>query len=101
TFPLPEAQLDRFLMRLEIGYPPLDDEIAVLERYERADPLADLSAVTSAEAMLSLQQAVRQIQVADVVRRYIVEVVRATRSSDEVQLGASPRASLALHRAAQ
>jgi MoxR-like ATPase len=95
TFPLPEAQLDRFLMRLELGYPPLEDEVAVLERYEQADPLADLAPVTSAEAMLSLQQAVRQTHVAD------VEVVRATRSSDEVQLGASPRASLALHRAAQ
>jgi MoxR-like ATPase len=101
TFPLPEAQLDRFLMRLEIGYPPLDDEVAVLERYEQADPLEDLAPVTSAEEMRALQRAVRQAHVADVVRRYVVEVVRATRSSDEVQLGASPRASLALHHAAQ
>jgi MoxR-like ATPase len=101
TFPLPEAQLDRFLMRLELGYPPLEDEIAVLERYEQIDPMADLTSVTSADAMRSLQQTVRQTHVADVVRRYIVEVVRATRSSEEVQLGASPRASLALHRAVQ
>ncbi|MFL5802408.1 MAG: AAA family ATPase [Roseiflexaceae bacterium] len=101
TFPLPEAQLDRFLMRLELGYPAVDDEVEVLVRYEQSDPLEELTPVASAADMLALQLAVRQVHVADVLRRYVVEIVRTTRSSDEVQLGASPRASLALHRAAQ
>lgn len=101
TFPLPEAQLDRFLMRLEIGYPPLDDEVAILARYERLDPLEELAPVATGADVLALQHAVRQVYVADTVRRYVVDVARATRTSDEVQLGASPRASLALHRAAQ
>jgi MoxR-like ATPase len=101
TFPLPEAQLDRFLMRLELGYPPVEDEVAILARYERADPLAELAPVASAEETLACQRAVRAVHVAEPVRRYTVELVRATRASDEVQLGASPRASLALHRAAQ
>jgi MoxR-like ATPase len=101
TFPLPEAQLDRFIMRLEIGYPQLEDEIEVLARYEQADPLDGLAPVVAAADILALQRAVRQVHVADVMRRYVVEVVRATRAGDEVQLGASPRASLALHRASQ
>lgn len=101
TFPLPEAQLDRFLMRLELGYPPIDDEVEILGRYERYDPLADLMPTTTATEVQALQRAVREIQVVDVVRRYIVELVRATRATDEIQLGASPRASLALHRASQ
>jgi MoxR-like ATPase len=101
TFPLPEAQLDRFLMRLEIGYPALDDEVEVLARYDQVDPLEDLAPVAGAEAIVALQRMVRQVHVADILRRYVVEVVRATRVNDEVQLGASPRASLALHRAAQ
>jgi MoxR-like ATPase len=101
TFPLPEAQLDRFIMRLEIGYPQLEDEIEILARYEQADPLEGLAPVAAAADILALQRAVRQVHVADVMRRYVVEVVRATRAGDEVQLGASPRASLALHRASQ
>jgi MoxR-like ATPase len=101
TFPLPEAQLDRFLMRLELGYPSADDEVEVLARYQQSEPLEELAPVASAADMLALQQAVRQLHIADPVRRYVIEIVRATRSSDEVQLGASPRASLALHRAAQ
>jgi MoxR-like ATPase len=101
TFPLPEAQLDRFIMRLEIGYPQLEDEIEVLVRYEQADPLEALAPVAAAADILALQRAVRQVHVADVMRRYVVEVVRATRVGEEVQLGASPRASLALHRASQ
>ena len=101
TFPLPEAQLDRFIMRLEVGYPQLDDEVEILTRYERADPLDELRAVATGADVVAMQQTIRQIHVADVVRRYVVEVVRATRASDEIQLGASPRASLALHRASQ
>ena len=101
TFPLPEAQLDRFMMRLEVGYPAADEEVEILDRYERADPLDEIGPVMTGADVLALQQAVRTVQVADVVRRYIVDVVRVTRSADEVQLGASPRASLALHRGAQ
>lgn len=101
TFPLPEAQLDRFLLRLTLGYPTLDDEVAVLERYQQTDPLTDLAPVTDAETVRRLQGQVRSIHVSEPVRRYIAEVVRATRSHDDVQLGASPRATLALHRAAQ
>jgi len=101
TFPLPEAQLDRFMMRVEVGYPAADEEVEILDRYERADPLAEIGPMTTGADVLALQQAVRTVQVADVIRRYIVDVVRVTRSADEVQLGASPRASLALHRGAQ
>ena len=101
TFPLPEAQLDRFIMRLEVGYPPLDDEIEILARYEQRDPLDELVPIATGAEILALQAAVRRVHVADVLRRYVVDVVRATRTSDEIQLGASPRAALALHRAAQ
>jgi MoxR-like ATPase len=101
TFPLPEAQLDRFMMRLEVGYPTADDEIEILERYEQADPLADLRPVAATADVLALQKSVREVHVADVVRRYIVELVRASRAYDDIQLGASPRASLALHRGGQ
>jgi MoxR-like ATPase len=101
TFPLPEAQLDRFIMRLEVGYPQLDDEIEILARYEQHDPIDELTPIATGAEMLALQAAVRRVHVADVLRRYVVDVVRATRTSDEIQLGASPRAALALHRAAQ
>jgi MoxR-like ATPase len=101
TFPLPEAQLDRFMMRLDIGYPAVEDEVEILERYERTDPLADLRPVTTGDEVLAMARAVREIHVAAVVRRYIVDMVRATRAYDDIQLGASPRASLALHRGAQ
>ena len=101
TFPLPEAQLDRFMMRLEVGYPGVDDEVEILDRYDQSDPLADLTPVAEGADVLALQHAVRQVHVADVLRRYIVDMVRATRGTDDIQLGASPRASLALHRGAQ
>jgi MoxR-like ATPase len=101
TFPLPEAQLDRFMLRLEVGYPTSEDECEILTRYDRADPLDDLQPVIEAADVLALQRAARAIHVADVVRRYVVEIVRATRTNEDIQLGASPRASLALHRGAQ
>jgi MoxR-like ATPase len=101
TFPLPEAQLDRFLVRLTIGYPPPEEERAILARFERADPLADLQPVASTEQIIAAQDRVRTTIVSDALRGYIVDLVRATRSADEVQLGASPRAALALQRAAQ
>ncbi|HJZ47253.1 MAG TPA: MoxR family ATPase [Roseiflexaceae bacterium] len=101
TFPLPEAQLDRFMLRLEVGYPVTEDEIEILARYDHADPLDDLQPVIGAADVLALQRAAREIHVADVVRHYVVEIVRATRANEDIQLGASPRASLALHRGAQ
>ncbi len=101
TFPLPEAQLDRFLLRLQIGYPTLEDEMAILERYGQADPLADLAPVADGSTLEVLQHAVRATAIAEPLRRYVVDLVRATRASEEIELGASPRASLALQRAAQ
>jgi MoxR-like ATPase len=101
TFPLPEAQLDRFLVRLEIGYPPVEEERAILARFERNDPLEGLQSAASVEEIIAAQRIVRTIVVSDALRGYIVDVVRATRASDDVQLGASPRAALALQRAAQ
>jgi MoxR-like ATPase len=101
TFPLPEAQLDRFMLRIEVGYPDADEEVAILTRFEQADPLDDLAPVTTGADVQALQQTIRAVHVADVLRRYVVHVIRATRSSGEVQLGASPRAALALQRGAQ
>jgi MoxR-like ATPase len=96
TFPLPEAQLDRFLLRLQIGYPSAEEEAAILVRFEADDPLARLSAVTDAEEILQLQQARTRIRVDESLRDYVVAIVHATRIHPEVELGASPRAALAL-----
>ncbi len=101
TFPLPEAQLDRFLLRLPIGYPSQDEENAILDRFRSADPLADLQPVTSPQEIVNLQQRRREIRVENTVRDYIVRIARATRENQDIQLGASPRASLALYQAAQ
>ena len=101
TFPLPEAQVDRFLMRVALGYPSKEDEEAILLRYEHSDPLETLAPVIEADALLRLQEQVRTVLVEDSVRGYIVDVVRATRSHDAVELGVSPRGTLALYRTAQ
>jgi MoxR-like ATPase len=101
TFPLPEAQVDRFLMRLDLGYPSAEEEHAILLRYERSDPLAQLGAVTQPAELAAHQDAVRRVRVEQSVRGYMVDIVRATRSSDELQLGVSPRGTLALYRSAQ
>ena len=101
TFPLPEAQLDRFMLRLEIGYPSEEEEGAVLTRFRETSPLDTLEAVTGAEELLELQRLCRRVYVDGSVRDYMVALVRATRGHDDVRLGASPRASLSLHRAAQ
>jgi MoxR-like ATPase len=101
TFPLPEAQLDRFLMRLALGYPSVEEEEAILTRFERANPLHALEAVATVAELQEAQRSVRTTGVSAVVRRYIVEIVRATRSSADVELGASPRGSLALYHTAQ
>jgi MoxR-like ATPase len=101
TFPLPEAQIDRFLMRVALGYPSRKDENDILLRYERHDPLETLEPVTRAEHLLSIQEQVRSVLVEESVREYMVDVVRATREHDAVELGVSPRGTLALYRTAQ
>ncbi len=101
TFPLPEAQLDRFLLRVVIGYPDQQEENAILERFRMDDPMQTLQAVTSSEEILSLQKERRQVRVEDSVRDYIVRVSRSTRENSDIQLGASPRASLALYQTVQ
>ena len=101
TFPLPEAQIDRFLLRLRLGYPSEDDETAMLERFEDADPLGSLGPVASADDVLRIQALVRQVYIDPVLRNYLVQVIRATREHPDVELGASPRATLGLYRCAQ
>jgi len=101
TFPLPEAQIDRFLMRLKLGYPSEEDENLILLRFEREDPLASLEPVISAADLVAAQAARSQVRVEESVRRYIVQVTRATRDRDVVQLGVSPRGTLALYKSAQ
>lgn len=101
TFPLPEAQIDRFILRIAIGYPSELEEATILDRFRLADPLAALQAVTSAEQILDLQEQRRRVRVETSLRDYIVKVARATRKNQEVALGASPRATLALFQASQ
>ena len=101
TFPLPEAQVDRFLLSLRMGYPSADDEALMLERFRAADPLAAVQPVVSPEDVLAVREVVRSVHVSGDVARYVVALTRATRESELVRLGASPRASLALQRAAQ
>ena len=101
TFPLPEAQLDRFMMRLSLGYPSAADELVVLTAQQQAHPLDALEQVVSLEDLLQLQQEVRGVYVDRLVSEYIVAVVTATRVHQKVYLGASPRGSLALYRASQ
>ncbi|WP_456480983.1 AAA family ATPase [Oceanithermus sp.] len=100
TFPLPEAQLDRFLMRLRLGYPSLEEEVAVLERLRGAHPVEALEMVSSPAEVLEVQAQVRRVRVDPSLQRYVVAIVRATREHETVELGASPRAALALQRAA-
>jgi MoxR-like ATPase len=101
TFSLPEAELDRFLMRIHLGYPGRADELEILDRQQRAHPVEALSQVASAEQLMEVQAAVREMYVAEPLRGYIVDLASATRRHPDVYLGASPRGSLALFRAAQ
>jgi MoxR-like ATPase len=101
TFPLPEAQVDRFLMQLDLGYPSETEEDQILLRYQREDPLMELQPVTSAAEVLEAQRQVQEIHVSADVRHYILKVVRATRDHEAVALGVSPRGSLALYKASQ
>jgi MoxR-like ATPase len=101
TFPLPEAQIDRFLLRVKIGYPSEVEENNILERFRSDDPLEEVKAVTTAEEVLQLQEQRKDIRVEESIRNYIVKVARATREHAEIELGASPRATLALYQTSQ
>ena len=101
TFPLPEAQLDRFLMRVRLGYPNPTDEVLVMDAQQQQHPIESLEQVTNAEEVIELQQAIREVYIDPLIKQYIVTMVNATREHESVYLGASPRGSLALMRAAQ
>jgi MoxR-like ATPase len=101
TFPLPEAELDRFLLRIHLGYPTITDEVQIMEAQQHAHPIESLEAVTGAHEIVSIQQAVKEVYVDPLIKQYIVAVVDATRQHESAYLGASPRGSLALQRACQ
>jgi len=101
TFPLPEAQLDRFLMRIDLGYTSLSNEIKILEQQKVIHPILALEPVINIDEILAAQETIKHIHVSDPVKRYIVEMVRETREHPEVYLGSSPRGSLGLFRAGQ
>lgn len=101
TFPLPEAQLDRFLVRISLGYPSKSDEITIIERQQQSHPLESLGQVATTEDVLRLQETVKSVYVDPMIKEYIVSIVEATRKHPQVYLGASPRGSLALYHASQ
>ena len=101
TFPLPEAQLDRFFMKIRLGYPAREDELEILSRQERAHPVDQISQVAGEEQLKAAQAQVREVGMAPALRGYIVDIVAATRTHPDVYLGASPRGSLSLFRASQ
>jgi MoxR-like ATPase len=101
TFPLPEAQLDRFLMRIELGYPGRNDEIEMLDRQQQVHPLDTLAQAVDARELIEAQTTIRSVYVDRLIKEYILSIVEATRKHDDVYLGASPRGSLALYRTAQ
>ncbi len=101
TFPLPEAQVDRFLMQIRLGYPSEQEENDILLRFEREDPLDELAAVLTSEQLLAQQAEVRTVRVEESVREYLVKVTRATREHPSVELGVSPRGTMALYRTCQ
>ena len=101
TFPLPELQLDRFLMRVSLGYPSASDEVTVIERQQHIHPIEELSQVVEVRELIELQTAARGIYVDTLIKQYVVSLVGATRQHSAVRLGSSPRGSLALFRASQ
>lgn len=101
TFPLPEAQLDRFLLRIRLGYPAINDEIRILEIQQLRHPIETLEPVISHEELITAQETIKNVFVAPAIKRYIVQLTRATRENTDVYLGASPRGSLGLFRAGQ
>jgi MoxR-like ATPase len=101
TFPLPEAQLDRFLVRLSLGYPGPEEESKMLQRLQHGHPIDELTTAVSAAEVIACQDAIRDVYLDDKVRRYLLEIVQRTREHEDVHLGGSPRASIALFRTAQ
>ncbi|MGH1285086.1 AAA family ATPase [Bacillus toyonensis] len=101
TYPLPEAQLDRFLLKLTMGYPTPEEEFEILNRMEKTNPLSHLQAITTIKELLYLQQNVREVSTDKAIKHYIVKLVNQTRSYISIQLGASPRGSIALMKASQ
>jgi MoxR-like ATPase len=101
TFPLPEAQLDRFLMRIRLGYPELNDEIAILDSQQYVHPLTTIGQVVDSEALTTAQTSLRDVYVDPLIKRYIVDIITQTRRHPDIYLGASPRGSLALYRTGQ
>ena len=101
TFPLPEAQLDRFLLIINLGYPTIEEELEIIERQQIAHPIETLESVATAQEVIDLQRAIRTIYVDDLVKQYIVNLTDATRTHADISLGASPRASLAMYRGGQ
>jgi MoxR-like ATPase len=101
TFPLPEAQLDRFLMRFSLGYPSMEEELEMLALLQHSHPIDGLEPIVTAEELIACQEAVREVYVDDKVRRYLMQIVHDTRQHDDVALGGSPRASIALFRTSQ
>jgi MoxR-like ATPase len=101
TFPLPEAQVDRFLMKIVIGYPTVEEENAIMLRFQHTNPLDTLQPVVEAADILAMQAQVRQVRVEESVRRYIVDVARATREHKDVLVGVSPRGTMALYHTVQ
>ncbi len=101
TYPLPEAQLDRFLLKLNMGYPSPEEEVGILSRVEKAPPIEGIRPVMALDELLELQRQVTKVYVSDPIKRYIVDIVQRSRSNASVYLGVSPRGSVALMKAAQ
>lgn len=101
TFPLPEAQLDRFLMKFSLGYPTMDEELRMLDMLQREHPIDSLEAVASSAELIAIQQAVREVYVDPKIRQYLLQIVHESRGHGALALGGSPRASIALFRGAQ
>ena len=101
TYPLPEAQMDRFAFQFSLGYVPPEEEVAILSGQEKRHPIEDISACLTRDEILSLREMAKEVRVSDELKRYIVDLVRASREKESVRLGASPRASLALMKSSQ
>jgi len=101
TFPLPEAQLDRFMVRISLGYPEVDDEMTMLDRQRHAHPVTRIDQVVSGEELIQAQAHIKDVYINDLVKEYIVRLVNATRKHPDVYLGASPRGSIALYKTGQ
>lgn len=101
TFPLPEAQLDRFLMKFSLGYPSMEEELRMLQMLEKQHPLDSLGSVVSAEDLVACQKAIKEVYVDPKVRQYLMQIVHHTRNHEDLALGGSPRASIALFRTSQ